>query len=121
MNAKQATPRLGRGLAALFGDMPTRNEGGTRVVLPQAEDCVLLGVASEINERSAREAAVRLSLAASAPEGVQNTNTSVNARSCCVSNSTCARSFRLLLVHVSLTATISSAQENNTCNSTNSK
>ena len=26
MNAKQATPRLGRGLAALFGDMPARGE-----------------------------------------------------------------------------------------------
>jgi ParB family chromosome partitioning protein len=31
MNAKPAPPRLGRGLAALFGDMPTRAEGDTAI------------------------------------------------------------------------------------------
>jgi|HubBroStandDraft_1064217.scaffolds.fasta_scaffold117566_1 ParB family chromosome partitioning protein len=31
MNAKQVTPRLGRGLAALFGEMPTRNDGDMAV------------------------------------------------------------------------------------------
>jgi hypothetical protein len=44
---------------------------GARVALPQAEDCALVAVISEINERVAREAAVRLSLAASTPEFYQ--------------------------------------------------
>jgi hypothetical protein len=44
---------------------------GTRIVLPQAEDCVLIGVISEVNDRSAREAVLRLSLAAAGPEFYQ--------------------------------------------------
>lgn len=45
---------------------------GARVLLPQAEDCALVGVISETTERDAREAALRLSLAAAGPEFYQN-------------------------------------------------
>src|ERR1700722_15626590 len=45
---------------------------GSRIVLPQAEDCVILGVISEVNERAARGATVRLGLAASVPEFYQS-------------------------------------------------
>lgn len=44
---------------------------GARVVLPQTEDCALIGVLAEASEREAREAALRLSLGAAGPEFYQ--------------------------------------------------
>lgn len=41
---------------------------GARIPLAQAEECALVGVISEVNERTARDALVRLSLAANTPE-----------------------------------------------------
>lgn len=46
---------------------------GARIVLPQAEDCALIGLLAESSEREAREAALRLALCAAGPEFYQGT------------------------------------------------
>lgn len=67
-----AEGRMARPLESKSGPAAGNFVIGARIAVPQADECVLVAVISEVSERSAGEAAVRLSLAAPIPETYQN-------------------------------------------------